>query len=237
MTVRRLARYRPHRLEGGRPSTLRRGLVKVALRLLDLVAVSIVILLVAAPFAWRKKQAGDAIQAWTLPRQGELDRMEADWMTLPIPPAFTRGDEPALRAFLQTQPLLVAIQSQSASKALWVRRGDALVKADAGPEARLLRQWFAEARGKQSFVSYPRGPLPGEDRAGPKLILRGDPWQVLKCWREAVRSQQALPGGAPQGWGRNAPGPQAPALGRGAQLPGRPQPGHGGHVLLPNHQQ
>ncbi|BDU72649.1 sensor histidine kinase [Mesoterricola silvestris] len=184
MTVRRVARFRPIREQdnrnSGRWTFVRKGL----LRILDLLAVSMVVLLVVAPFVWRKMKADKVVDAWTQPRMSEISRVEKDWMTLPRLPDFSRGDEPVVREFLKAEPLVLALRSRSAPRTLWIRRDDILTRAEGAPEAAILDGWFSRAEKDQVFISLPADILPGEARSGPKVVLQGDRWAVAKAWRE-----------------------------------------------------
>ncbi len=184
MTVRRVARFRPTREQDSRNSGAWTFLRKGVLRFLDLVAVSMAILLVLAPFVWRKWKADKVVDAWSQPMMSEISRVEKDWMTLPRLPDFTRGDEPAVKEFLSTEPLVLALRSRSAPRTLWIRRGGALVRGEDAPEAALLNTWFSKAEADQVFITLPTEMLPGEHRSGPKVVLQGDRWAVAKAWRE-----------------------------------------------------
>jgi len=184
MTVRRVARFRPFREQDNRHSGAWTFARKGVLRILDLLAVSMAILLVLAPFVWRKSKADKVVDAWSQPRMSEISRVETDWMTLPRLPEFTRGDEPVVKEFLNAEPLVVAVRARSAARSLWIRRGDALVRAEGEAEAPTLNAWFAKAEKDQVFISFPTDVLPGEQRSGPKVVLQGDRWAVAKAWRE-----------------------------------------------------
>jgi len=184
MAVRRVARFRGHQGRSGRSSGPRRFLNRAALGILDLVAASVVILLVALPIQWGRKQASLAIDQWSQPRLNDMTKVETDWMTFPRPPEFVTGDEPALGAYLRAQPLVLALRDRNAGKRLWVRRGDTLVQGEEAPEALTLDQWFTLAEDTQSFIWFPMGGLPDEERPVPKIILRGDRWLVAKRWKE-----------------------------------------------------
>jgi signal transduction histidine kinase len=184
MTVRRVARFRHHRDQEGRLNGPRRFLGRAFLRILDLVSLFIVILLVATPIVWGRKQANQAIDKWSQPRLNDLAKVETDWMTFPRPPEFVRGDEPDLTGYLREQPLVLALQDRVSGKAVWVRRGDSLVRADDSPEARIIGQWFRLAEEAHTFFWSPTQSLPDEERPVPKIILRGDRWLVAKRWKE-----------------------------------------------------
>jgi len=186
MTVRRLVRFRPRRDDKVSSTGLRKLLTQGALRMLDLVSISIVILLVAAPFAWKKKRADDIIDAWTQPKMNDVGRLETDWMTVPVIPDFKGGDEPVVRSFLQAQPLVVAIKRRTGDGPVWVRKGEALVPAGDTPVDQALASWFPKALNARCYLWHPEGPLPDEQRSGPKLVLTGDPWLVAKVWREGT---------------------------------------------------
>lgn len=181
MTVRRVAPFRPHR--GQSASTRPQGPTRLTLWILDAVSLCLIILIVAAPIMWGKKRAAEAVDRWAEPRLNDLGRLETDWITCPIPPAFTQGDEPLITTFLERQPLILALWDRSTGT-LWTRREDGLVKSAGNPEARKLASWFQDAEGSLSFIHYPKGDLPDEHRASPKIILRGDRWLVAKRWRE-----------------------------------------------------
>jgi signal transduction histidine kinase len=184
MTVRRLARFSPQHDHGGQRSRLRNLLLTFLLRAVDLVAISIAIFLVAAPFVWRKRHADSVLDRWYKPRMDAIAEVETDWMTLPTVPEFTRGDEPAVREFLKAQPLVAAIQDRRAPHALWIHREGILVKAPDGPLREGLQHLFAEADQSKRFVWFPSKALPDETRSCPKIVLRGDRWALAKRWKE-----------------------------------------------------
>jgi len=184
MAVRRVARFRHHRDQVGRPKDSTRFLSRVFLKVLDLLSVSILVLLVAVPIVWGSRQADQAIDRWSKPRLNDIAKVETDWMTFQRPPAFVRGDEPELGTYLRGQPLILALQDRSTGKTLWVRRGDSLVRAVDAPEVRTLGQWFAQAEEGHSFIHFPTGSLADESRPAPKIILRDDRWLVAKRWKE-----------------------------------------------------
>jgi signal transduction histidine kinase len=158
--------------------------VGLLLRTVDLIAISIAIFLVAAPFVWRKRHADSVLDKWYKPRMDAIADVETDWMTLPTVPEFTRGDEPAVREFLKAQPLVEALQDRQASRTIWVHRDGILVKAQEGPLRASLQHWFAEADQSRRFIWFPTEALADEARPCPKIVLRGDPWMVAKRWRE-----------------------------------------------------
>jgi signal transduction histidine kinase len=184
MTIRRVARFRPYRDLVGRPNGRRRLLDRSLLRILDLISILVAVFLVAAPLVWEHKRALEAVGRWEKPLLNDVSRVETDWMTFPRPPEFQRGDEPAVSAYLQAQPLVLALWDRGPGRALWVRRGDRLVPAGDDALARALGPWFRQAEEAQSFLWYPEGALPDEATPMPKLILRGDRWLVAKRWNE-----------------------------------------------------
>ena len=200
MAVRRVARFHNQSREPGHPSRLRAALIKTLLRLLDLVAVSVAIVLVIAPFAWKMRRRQQLFDGWSQVRMNDVSRLETDWMTLPRVPGFSRGDEPALVDLLRAQPLVLAVQDRG-SGALWLRQGDRLVPAGLQPEAATIRDWFTQAQQAQCFIWYPMDRLPDEARAGPKIVLLGDHWLVAKRWQEGSpeveRALRNLFGAAP----------------------------------------
>ena len=183
MTVRRVARFSAHGARDGSPGG-RGMLYKTALRILDLVAVFIAILLVSAPLTYRHKLAEEAIDRWSAPRLAEIAQVETDWMTLPNVPNFEQGDEPQVRAFLADQPLVLALQDRKEPHTLWLNRGGRFIHGGDRATIEALQQWFAEADHAKSFIWFPKGGLPGEARPDPRIILRGDRWLVAKHWKE-----------------------------------------------------
>jgi signal transduction histidine kinase len=199
MTVRRVARFHPQRGQagGGRSS----GKAKLALRFLDAVSLCLIVMMVAAPWMWGKKRAGEAVDRWSQPRLNDLDRVETDWLTCPLPPEFTQGNEPFVSTFLGRQPLVLALWDRS-SGTLWMRRGDGLERdAARRGEPAVLAGWFRDAEASRSFLYFPQGGLADEARPVPKVILRGDRWLVAKRWKEGSpeveRSLHNLLGSAP----------------------------------------
>jgi signal transduction histidine kinase len=154
------------------------------LRLLDLLSASVLVLLVAMPIMWGRKRANEAIDHWVQPRLGEMSKVETDWMTYPQPPEFVHGNEPALRAFLHGQPLILALQDRLEPRTIWVRQGDVLQRSHESPDAETLSHWFSLAEAARSFLWHPTGGLSDEARPSPKIILRGDRWLVAKRWQE-----------------------------------------------------
>jgi signal transduction histidine kinase len=183
MTSRRVTRFRA-RVQGRDASFLRRLQLRGGMTLLVLATSAIALLLLAVPFLYTFKQLEKVNEEWGQPIFLQVDKVESHWMSLPRIPAFTRGDEPGVRAFLQDQPLVVALQDRFDRKPMWVRQGNILVKAKESPEVQSLRKWFTLAEQTQRFACFPQDNLQEGDRPGPKIVLLGDRWILAKWWRE-----------------------------------------------------
>ena len=160
------------------------------LRILDLLAISVIILLAVAPFVWRNLRADKYMEQWSAARFAEMGAVEADWMAVPKVPVFLRGDEPEVRAFLRAQPLVLAVQARG-GREVWIRRGELLVPAADSPLAPVIRPWFDHTAQAQTFFWNPMDALPGELRPGPKIVLMGNQWVVAKWWREGSAEVEA----------------------------------------------
>lgn len=183
MGFRKITRFRRHRTSSKNPSLLRRLQLRGGLTLLSLATLAIAAVLMSAPLLWTYGQADKAIGLWGEPVFNEVGKVESEWMNLPRIPPFLRGDEPDIQAFLQAQPLVIAIQDRFEGRPIWIRQGGRLIRAPEIPVVQTYRQWFTQAEHGQRFTWYPTDALPGEDRPSPKIVLLGDRWMVAKWWR------------------------------------------------------
>ncbi|MBS1767946.1 MAG: HAMP domain-containing histidine kinase [Acidobacteria bacterium] len=169
----------------GEESALRRHLQgKGGALLIIIAALVLTAALFAAPWAWSVYRSVDAQQRFSDAHWSDMDKVERDWKSLPLLPPFERGDERPVHAFLESQPLVVAVFDRFDRRQLWLREGDRLVPADpSGKQTQLYLNWLAHAEAAQRFDWNP--PKDQDPDAGKiaTIVLLSDRWMVIKRWQ------------------------------------------------------
>ncbi|WP_243303163.1 sensor histidine kinase [Geothrix oryzisoli] len=139
-------------------------------------------LLYLAPRYYLSDQYSKAQQAYSDAHWADFEAVERHWKSLPILQTVRRGDEPDVRQFLASQPLVVALLDRFEGRHLWVRDGDRLVPS---PDPALTQQylgWMAHAEMAQRFEwNPPRQQDPDFGKVG-TVVLLSDHWLVIKRW-------------------------------------------------------
>ena len=169
----------------GEESPLRRSVQgKGGALLLILAGLVLAASLFAAPWAWAAYRGMGAQQAFSDAHWADMDGVERDWKSLPLLPPFERGDEREVQAFLESQPLVVAVFDRFDRRQLWMRNGYRLLPADPSQkEAQLYLNWLAHAEAAQRFDWNP--PADQDPDAGKiaTIVLLSDRWMVIKRWK------------------------------------------------------
>lgn len=168
----------------GEESALRRHLQgKGGAFLLILAGLVLAIALYYAPKAWVFYRALQISQQFNDAHWGDMDGVERAWKSLPLLPPFQRGDEREVQAFLESQPLVVAVFDRFDQRQLWEREGNRLIQASPSSKQDLLYlNWMAHAEAAQRFDWTP--PKDQDPDAGKiaTIVLLSDRWMVIKRW-------------------------------------------------------
>ena len=146
-------------------------------------------LLYYAPTAWNMLISSRMQQTYQDEHWNDMDGVERAWKSLPLLPGFHHGDEREIQAFLQSQPLVVAVFDRFGQRRLWTRSGDRLVPADpASDESLLYLNWLAHAEAAKRFDwSPPQDQDPDFGKVA-TLVLLSDQWMVIKRWKPGDES-------------------------------------------------
>lgn len=145
--------------------------------LLGLSIAATTVLLYTLPMVWVQRQLDRITTQFQDSHWQQFQEVYRHWSAYQAPPVFRRGDEPELKAWLQTQPLVSALADRQGH--VWIRRGDHLAPAGDAPEA----AWVEAARRSGSFhYPVPPGANP-EHGQRPALVLLGDPYILVKTWK------------------------------------------------------
>lgn len=151
-------------------------------------------LLYRAPREWAERAIVDAEQTWgDLHWLAMLD-IERHWQNLPPAPDFSAGDEPEIRKYLVSQPLMVALQDRRQPGLLWIRDNARLRPAGpAEPMAATYQSWMsAAAEASEQHWNPPKASDPDFGRIA-SVVLLGDEKTVIKRWRPgSPEVEQAL---------------------------------------------
>ncbi len=183
MQTRRISRFHPSRGLHRGPSIWQRLLNWGGAALLVVAGLALAYGLYWAPRQFALNQMNRVAQAYADRQMAEMAKVEQHWMDVPVLQAFQRGDEPAIKDYLQRQPLVEAVLDRWGDRILWIREGNRLVQAKDTRTTQMYRAWIAQAE------TYPRTqwtPLasqdPEHDRI-PSTVVRGDQYMVIKRWR------------------------------------------------------
>lgn len=184
MPTRRIARFRPLRSKPRDSGGLRRLQLRGGALLLTLGALVIAGLLYIAQEFWANYQIEKINTELNTTYYPTLDQLERHWLALPHLGELHRGDEPATRAFLEAQPLVVALQDRWNDRTLWIRQGNRLVASTPEtPELQHLRSWITQAESAQRFQWVPTDEQKNDALKQPAIVLLGDRWIAVKQWR------------------------------------------------------
>lgn len=181
----KLRRFTQVGQEAGALATFLRSSSTIVLALLGVV---LTLALLVLPPAWAYFLLQEHGRPWSDQHWVTLDRLEREWQTLPVPPPFTSGEEPAVKAYLAANPLLVALRDQQ-THAIWIREEDHLRPGAGHPLGERFGVWFRMAEQSPTFQWFPPKALDPDHGHHPVTVLSTDRWMAVKQWR--VGSAQA----------------------------------------------
>lgn len=184
MTTRRVARFRPRRSKGDRPTLMRRLMMPLGALLVLLGSLAVGYLLYKAPREWAERAILDAEATWGDQHWLAMLDIERHWQNLPPTPNFRSGREPEVQKYLAGQPLVVALMDRREPDRLWLRDGDGFRPAGPGDAlAPTFRQWMELAtHASEQHWNPPKAVDPDFGRTA-SVVLLGDEKTVIKRWR------------------------------------------------------
>ena len=189
MPRRQITKFRRLRAVSEEPSWRRQLQGKGGALLLILAGLVLASALFLAPWGWQVFRVTTAQQAFSDAHWNDMDAIERAWKSLPLLPPFQRGDEREIQAFMESQPLVVAVFDRFGQRRLWSRSGDRLLPADpTSKESLLYLNWLAHAEAAQRFDwSPPKDQDPDFGKIA-TLVLLSDRWMVIKRWNPGDES-------------------------------------------------
>jgi len=178
----RLARYKT-----GSPLARWRGpgraLPEALVRFLTALALATgAVLLLLFPSWWADTRTKRHTDEWSFPYLSLMDGLERRWRRYPPPPAFERGDEAAVKAYLQAWPEVIAFKRRSGPTDIWIRQEERLVSIRADQDPRLAG-WFQAAEGLEPGATWsPALEADSQRTLRPMTVLAGENWFILKRW-------------------------------------------------------
>lgn len=151
-------------------------------------------LLYKAPREWAERAILEAEQTWSDQHWLAMLDIERHWQNLPPAPDFKSGDEPEIKRYLASQPLLVALQDRRKPEQLWIRDKDHFRLADPAEDiARTFRTWMVQAaEASEQHWNPPKSVDPDFGKIA-SVVLLGDEKTVIKRWQPgAPEVEQAL---------------------------------------------
>ncbi len=130
-------------------------------------------------WAWEKTQTH--AQPWMDTQWTLLDRIERDWQTLVLPPAFTTGTELQVQAYLQQNLLVEALRDRATGK-VWIQKNGILVPGEQHPMGVRYTGWYQMAEQSPTFQWFPPKELNPDRGRIAVAILTTDRWMLLKRW-------------------------------------------------------
>lgn len=184
MARRQITKFRRLRPAAEDPPWRRHVQGKGGALLLILAGLVLASALFAAPYGWEFYRAALKADGFSSAHWNDIDGVERAWKSLPLLPAFERGDEREVQAFLQSQPLVVAVFDRFGQRRLWEREGNRLVPTTAdAKQAQVYLNWLAHAEAAQRFDwSPPKDQDPDFGKVA-SIVLLSDRWIVVKRWR------------------------------------------------------
>ena len=184
MPRRQVTKFRRLKPVGEDPPWRRQVQRKGGALLLILAGLALASALYFAPLGWQIFRENAAQQAFSDRHWNDMDKVERDWKSLPLLPSFQRGDERDIQAFLESQPLVVAIFDRFGQRRLWSRSGDRLLPADpADKQSLLYLNWLAQAEAAQRFDWTPPKDQDPDFGKIATIVLLSDRWMVIKRWK------------------------------------------------------
>ena len=189
MPRRQVTKFRYLRAVGEEPPWRRQLQGKGGALLLILAGIALASALILAPTGWALFHGNAVVQAFSDAHWNDMDVVERAWKSLPLLPPFQRGDEREIQAFLESEPMVVAVFDRFGQRKLWTRSGDRLIPADTTTKESLLyMNWLAHAEAAQRFDwSPPKGQDPDFGKIA-TIVLLSDRWMVIKRWKPGDES-------------------------------------------------
>jgi signal transduction histidine kinase len=189
MPRRQATKFRYLRAVGEEPPWRRQLQGKGGALLLILAGVVLASALFLAPMGWEVWRSLAIQESFTTTHWNDMDNVERAWKSLPLLPPFERGDEREIQAFMESQPLVVAVFDRFGQRRLWTRSGDRLLPADtADKESLLYMNWLAHAEAAQRFDWSPPKDQDPESGQAATIVLLSDRWMVVKRWKPGDES-------------------------------------------------
>jgi signal transduction histidine kinase len=168
---------------GEPPSWRQRLQARAGTVLTVLGGLAVLALLLIGPIVWVSNYMSLLQSEYNTQHWSDLESVEQNWRSLPYLRPFLSGDEPEVKAFIDRQPLVVAVLDRWEGRRLWTREEDRLVVADEQqPCTRLYRDWIAQAESAQRFEWNPPGPRDPDFGKISTVVLLADRWIVIKRW-------------------------------------------------------
>ncbi len=184
MSRRQAVRFRRLRAVGEESAWRRHLQGKGSALLLILSGLVLAAALIAAPMGWQVFRGMAVQNDFSNAHWNDMDSVERAWKSLPLMPVFERGDERDVQAFLESQPLVVAVFDRFDRRKLWTREGDRLVPADpASKQSLVYLNWLAHAEAAQRFEWVPPKDQDPNFAKVASIVLLSDRWMVIKQWK------------------------------------------------------
>ncbi len=182
MASRTVTRLRRYRRSEGPPSFWSRLVSRAGILMLGLGMMALVYGLMTLTLEYATSKLDGASKDWKQKGMSAADRVERSWQTLGAPPAFSKGDEPEVKKYLDQYPLLVALGNQ-ANSSFWIRKGDRLIPSDGSEEARRWEEWIRLAAQRPTFQWFPPKELNPDHARNPVTVLTANQWIGVMRWQ------------------------------------------------------
>ena len=155
--------------------------------------IALAVALYYTPQVWVAYRGNLIQQAFNNAHFSDMDGVERAWKSLPLLPAFERGDEPEVKAFLDAQPLVVAVFDRFGQRRLWIRDGARFTPADpAAKQTQTYLNWMSHAEAAQRFDWNPPKDQDPDYGKVSTIVLLADRWLVVKRWEPGSPAVEAF---------------------------------------------
>ncbi len=152
--------------------------------LLILAGVAMAWVLWQAPDYWVRGWYNEQIQKLSDAHFADLEALETGWKSLPLLAPFEQGNERSVQAFLERQPLVVAVFDRFEHRRLWLREDNRLLPApEKTPTVQRYMDWISHAEAAQRFQWNPTRDLDPDFGRVASVVLLSDRWMVIKRWQ------------------------------------------------------
>lgn len=189
MPRRQAVRFRRLRAVGEESAWRRHLQGKGSALLLILAGAALALGLYFAPKGWVIYRGFQIQQDFSDAHWADMDNIERAWKSLPLLPTFERGDERDVQAFLESQPLVVAVFDRFDRRQLWTRMGNRLVPADpSSKQTQVYLNWLTHAEAAQRFDWNPPKDQDPDSGKIATIVLLSDRWMVIKRWEPGAEA-------------------------------------------------